>query len=270
MSVVCRDPRQASRPRRRSRRVRPSADGDDRAALHERLVARHRRRRVSNRCASSRTKAARCASRASRRASRTARCSTTRAESTRLRPIRRASLRPPDQGRAARERIDRAAPPRPSRAGGTSACSAATTAKAWFSGISRTRTRSVSFSSRAPARARSRSWVNPCMRRRSRCAPGQSIGSNRFMLNVAATPYAALEEYADAVGTAQNARTRSIVNGWCSWFYTLAEVSEDEVLRNTAFAADTSGRSGSSTCRSTTATNARSATGKATSDSLTG
>ena len=68
--------------------------------------------------------------------------------------------------------------------------------------------------------------------------PGQSIGSNRFMLSVAATPYAALEQYADAVGTAQVARTRSIVNGWCSWFYTLDKVSEDEVLRNTAFAAE--------------------------------
>ncbi|HZF28875.1 MAG TPA: alpha-galactosidase [Gammaproteobacteria bacterium] len=68
--------------------------------------------------------------------------------------------------------------------------------------------------------------------------PGKSIGSNRFMLNVAASPYTALEQYADAVGTAQNARTRSIVNGWCSWFYTLAEVSEDEILRNAAFAAE--------------------------------
>jgi hypothetical protein len=67
--------------------------------------------------------------------------------------------------------------------------------------------------------------------------PGRSIGSNRLMLNVAATPYAALQEYAEAVGIAQNARTRSIVNGWCSWFYTLTEVSEDEVLRNTEFAA---------------------------------
>ncbi len=67
---------------------------------------------------------------------------------------------------------------------------------------------------------------------------GQSIGSNRFVLHVSATPYAALEAYADAVGTAQRARTRSIVNGWCSWFYTLADVSEDEVLRNAAFAAE--------------------------------
>jgi alpha-galactosidase len=68
--------------------------------------------------------------------------------------------------------------------------------------------------------------------------PGKSIGSNRFMLSVAATPYAALEQHADAVGTVQDARTRSIVNGWCSWFYTLDKVSEDEVLWNTAFAAN--------------------------------
>ena len=68
--------------------------------------------------------------------------------------------------------------------------------------------------------------------------PGQSTGSNRFVVSVAATPYAALERYADAVGAVQDARTRSIVNGWCSWFYTLDKVSEDEVLRNTAFAAE--------------------------------
>jgi alpha-galactosidase len=67
--------------------------------------------------------------------------------------------------------------------------------------------------------------------------PGRSISSNRFVLSVAADPYTALEQYADAVGTAQNARTRSIVNGWCSWFYTLAEVSEDEVLKNAELAA---------------------------------
>jgi hypothetical protein len=67
---------------------------------------------------------------------------------------------------------------------------------------------------------------------------GKSIGSNRFMLSVADNPYAALERYADAVGTVQDARTRSIVNGWCSWFYSLDKVTEDEVLRNAAFAAE--------------------------------
>jgi hypothetical protein len=72
----------------------------------------------------------------------------------------------------------------------------------------------------------------------STLSPGRSIGSNRFMVSVAPTPYAALEQYAEAVGTTQGARTRSIVNGWCSWFYTLDRVSEDEVLRNSAFAAE--------------------------------
>jgi hypothetical protein len=58
------------------------------------------------------------------------------------------------------------------------------------------------------------------------------------MLSVGATPYAALEQYAADVGAGQNARTRSIVNGWCSWFYTLTDVSEEEVLRNAEFAAE--------------------------------
>src|SRR6185312_6848485 len=56
--------------------------------------------------------------------------------------------------------------------------------------------------------------------------PGRSIDSDRCVLNVAASPYAALEQYAAAVGAAQNARTGSVVNGWCSWFYTLTQVSE--------------------------------------------
>jgi len=68
-------------------------------------------------------------------------------------------------------------------------------------------------------------------------APGQSIDSDRFALFVAPTPHAALEEYADAMGIVQNARANSIVNGWCSWFYTLSQVSEGEVLRNVELAA---------------------------------
>ena len=52
--------------------------------------------------------------------------------------------------------------------------------------------------------------------------PGKEISSNRLMINVAANPYVALEAYADAAGKVNNARTRSIVNGWCSWFYTLS------------------------------------------------
>jgi alpha-galactosidase len=67
--------------------------------------------------------------------------------------------------------------------------------------------------------------------------PGKAISSNRLVINKGANPYAALETYADAVGKTNGARTRSIVNGWCSWFYTLSQVSEDEVIANTEFAA---------------------------------
>ena len=65
---------------------------------------------------------------------------------------------------------------------------------------------------------------------------GKTISSNRFIINIAGSLYTALENYADAVGKVNKARTRSIVNGWCSWFYTLAQVSEDEVISNTEFA----------------------------------
>lgn len=67
--------------------------------------------------------------------------------------------------------------------------------------------------------------------------PGKTLRSNRMVLNVASDPYQVLEDYAEAVGIANHARTASIVNGWCSWFYTLAHVSEEEVIRNTEFAA---------------------------------
>ena len=66
--------------------------------------------------------------------------------------------------------------------------------------------------------------------------PGKAISSNRLMIAIGENPYAALETYATAVGSIHNARTRSIVNGWCSWFYTLANVTEDEVLLNAEFA----------------------------------
>jgi hypothetical protein len=67
--------------------------------------------------------------------------------------------------------------------------------------------------------------------------PGGSIGSNRFMVGIADDACAALEQYAAATGKSGEARTGSVLNGWCSWFYTLARVSEDEVVSNAAFAA---------------------------------
>ncbi len=66
--------------------------------------------------------------------------------------------------------------------------------------------------------------------------PGKTISSDRFMINIAGDPYSALENYAQASGTLQRARTSSIINGWCSWFYTLSKVTEAEVITNTEFA----------------------------------
>jgi len=66
---------------------------------------------------------------------------------------------------------------------------------------------------------------------------GQTVRSNRFMLNIAPGPYQALEEYAAAMGTWQQARTHSVLNGWCNWFFTYEHITEVEFLHNAAFAA---------------------------------
>lgn len=68
--------------------------------------------------------------------------------------------------------------------------------------------------------------------------PKASVSSNRIIIHKAKTPYLALENYASAVGLLQNALvSKPIICGWCSWFYTLSEVSEKEVVVNTEFAA---------------------------------
>lgn len=67
--------------------------------------------------------------------------------------------------------------------------------------------------------------------------PGQRIRSDRIALVIGRDPYAALESYATLMATFRKTRVHSIINGWCNWFYTYEHVTEDEVLRNAAFAA---------------------------------
>jgi len=68
--------------------------------------------------------------------------------------------------------------------------------------------------------------------------PNESVSSNKVIIHKAKNSYLALENYASAVGLLQNALvSKPIICGWCSWFYTLAEVSEKEVVVNTEFAA---------------------------------
>lgn len=65
--------------------------------------------------------------------------------------------------------------------------------------------------------------------------PGKSISSNKFMINIDKNPYLALEKYAQVMGIFNSAKSSSIVNGWCSWFYTYGDVTEDEVIKNAEF-----------------------------------
>lgn len=66
--------------------------------------------------------------------------------------------------------------------------------------------------------------------------PGKMIRSNRFAIIIGPDPYSALEGYADMMGRINHARVNSIVNGWCSWFFTYEHITEEEVIRNAEFA----------------------------------
>lgn len=67
--------------------------------------------------------------------------------------------------------------------------------------------------------------------------PDKVVSSGRFMFGIAPDPYAALEAYAAVMGRMHSARVTSVLNGWCSWFYTFEHVTEEEVIRNAEFAA---------------------------------
>jgi len=68
--------------------------------------------------------------------------------------------------------------------------------------------------------------------------PGQGLRSNRLAIVVGADPYAALESYAALAGAIGKARTHSIINGWCPWFYARDTIGEDEILRHARFVAE--------------------------------
>jgi hypothetical protein len=68
-------------------------------------------------------------------------------------------------------------------------------------------------------------------------APGRSVASNPFRVGIGPDPWTAMEDYAAAMAAVHGARPRSIVNGWCDWFYAFGDITEDEVVRNAEFAA---------------------------------
>jgi hypothetical protein len=66
---------------------------------------------------------------------------------------------------------------------------------------------------------------------------GASTTSERLIFNIAADPFTALEAYAQAMADVHQVHLNPIINGWCSWFYSHEYINEEEVLRNTEFAA---------------------------------
>ena len=67
--------------------------------------------------------------------------------------------------------------------------------------------------------------------------PGASVSSDRLAFVVAPNPFAALENYAQAISDLHQPRLNPPVNGWCSWFSFYGQITEDEVVRQSEFVA---------------------------------
>ena len=67
--------------------------------------------------------------------------------------------------------------------------------------------------------------------------PGALVASGKVMVHADEGPFRALEQYASTYAKAAGVKLNPIINGWCSWFYTHTQVTEDEVLKNAEFVA---------------------------------
>ena len=65
---------------------------------------------------------------------------------------------------------------------------------------------------------------------------GETVWSERVLIDVCDGPLAQLDRYGDALGREMGARVPATVpSGWCSWYYFFTEVTEDDILRNLGF-----------------------------------
>jgi hypothetical protein len=67
--------------------------------------------------------------------------------------------------------------------------------------------------------------------------PGSRLSSGRCLVLLASDPFTGLEEYAALCGQLHHVRLNPILHGWCSWFYTRLQATEEEQLHNAAFIA---------------------------------
>ena len=67
--------------------------------------------------------------------------------------------------------------------------------------------------------------------------PGRRLSSGRCLVLLAPDPFTGLEEYATLCGRLHHVRLKPILHGWCAWFYSRIQATEEEQLRNAAFIA---------------------------------
>ncbi len=82
----------------------------------------------------------------------------------------------------------------------------------------------------------SRSIDAVCVADGAALRPGETLWSERVLVDVCGSPNDQLERYGDALGREMGARVPARPpSGWCSWYYFFTQVTEDDVLRNLRF-----------------------------------
>jgi len=67
-------------------------------------------------------------------------------------------------------------------------------------------------------------------------APGETLWSERVLVDVSGRPNAQLERYGDALAREMGARVPAVTPaGWCSWYYFYTQVTEADIVRNLRF-----------------------------------
>ncbi len=63
--------------------------------------------------------------------------------------------------------------------------------------------------------------------------PGETLWSERIIIDLAGTPIEQLDRYGEALGREMGARVPPTTpSGWCSWYYFYTGVTEDDAIRN--------------------------------------
>lgn len=82
-------------------------------------------------------------------------------------------------------------------------------------------------------------WYGVCQYDDLLLAPGQTLASERFWIDLCPDPFAALETFADAVAVANRIEAIEAPQAlWCSWYAYRLRLTEDDVLRNARVVAE--------------------------------